>query len=221
MLPELTIAQSILLACLGFGVGTLGASVGVGGGFLIVPALLTLFPEASPATITSMSLTAVVMNGISASIGYRRLRWQDTRTGLVLISTAVPMAALGAIATHGINRGSFDLIFGVALILAALYLVIKGSSVPSVPDPSSSGRARTITDARGNIFEYRVREPLAATIAAVAGFVAAFFGIGGGIINVPVMMLVLKMPSPMAVATSQLELVAAAAVAVFINLIMD
>ena len=59
---------------------------------------------------------------------------------------------------------------------------------------------------------------LAAAIALVAGFVAAFFGIGGGIINVPVMMLVLKMPSRMAIATSQLELMVASAAALLVHL---
>ena len=92
MLPELTLTQIGLLLTLGLSIGTFGATVGIGGGVLLVPILLVIFPEASPAVITSISLTAVVMNAISANLGYRRKRWQDPRTGLVLIAAAVPAA---------------------------------------------------------------------------------------------------------------------------------
>jgi uncharacterized membrane protein YfcA len=206
------------LLALGLTVGSIGTTVGIGGGILLVPVLLLLFPDPAPAIITSMSLTAVVMNALSASIGYRRLGWQDTRTGGVLVAAAVPAAIAGAFLTRNIERGSFEIAFGVALVLGGLYLAWRGRSLPTFTAPSVRGTPRRITDRRLETYEYRVREWLAAAIALVAGFVAAFFGIGGGIINVPVMMLVLKMPSRMAIATSQLELMVASAAALLVHL---
>ena len=218
MLPDLTAPLVGALLALGLAVGSIGATVGIGGGILLVPVLLLLFPDAEPAIITSMSLTAVVMNALSASTGYRRLGWQDTRTGGVLVAAAVPTAIAGAFLTRNIERGSFEIAFGVALVLGGLYLAWRGRSLPTFTAPSMRGTPRRITDRRLETYEYRVQEWLAAAIALVAGFVAAFFGIGGGIINVPVMMLVLKMPSRMAIATSQLELMVASAAALLVHL---
>jgi uncharacterized membrane protein YfcA len=218
VLPEFTIAQIGLLTALGVSVGTVGAMVGVGGGFLLVPALLVIFPDAEPAVITSMSLTAVVMNAASATLGYRSRRLQDMRTGMIIVATAVPAAVAGALVTRVTERGVFDLVFGIVLVLGAVYLAIRGRSLPDVVAAAKRGRPRQLIDSSGLLYRYRVNEPAAASIAAGSGFGAAFFGIGGGIVNVPVMMLMLRIPSAIAVATSQLELMLASMAAIIVHL---
>lgn len=217
MLPELTAVQIVLLLTLGLSVGTLGATVGIGGGVLLVPVLLVVFPDASPAVITSISLTAVVLNATSANLGYRRKRWQDWRTGWVLIAAAVPGAIIGALLTRLTERGAFEIIFGAALVGGSLYLALRGRRLPKVTEPSAKGSERHMVDRDNIAYDFRVREGLASGIALGAGFIAAFFGIGGGIINVPVMMLVLKMPAKISVATSQLELMVASFAAVLVH----
>jgi len=217
MLPELTEVQVGLLLTLGLSVGMLGAAIGIGGGILLVPVLLVVFPDASPAVITSISLTAVVLNAASANLGYRRRRWQDPRTGLVLIAAAVPGAMVGALLTRLTERGAFEVIFGVALVAGSIYLGLRGRRLPQVTEPSLKGSIRHLVDREETVYDYRVREGLATGIAAGAGFLAAFFGIGGGIINVPVMMLILKMPARISVATSQLELMVASFAAVLVH----
>ena len=217
MLPDLTTAQVVLLAALGVGVGTLGTMVGVGGGFLLVPVLLFLFPQAEPAVIVTMSLTAVALTGASATVGYRRRRLQDFRTGAIFIAAAVPASVLGALVTRATSRGAFDVVFGAALIGGALFIAWRGLRLAAAPEPSRRGRERRIVDRNGRVHEYRVNESLAASIAPVAGFFASFFGIGGGIAHVPVMMLALRIPSAVAVATSQLELMTASAAALAVH----
>ena len=119
MLPDLTTAHVVLLASIGVGVGALGTMVGVGGGFLLVPALLIISPDADPATITSISLTAVALNGLSATVGYRRRRRQDLRTGVILVAFGVPAAILGALVTRITERSTFEMVFGVVLVLVS------------------------------------------------------------------------------------------------------
>ena len=217
MLPDLTIAQAAVLALLGLSVGTVGALAGVGGGFLLVPALLFIFPDADPASVTAISLTAVFFNAASASVGYRRLRVQDFRTAVILIALAVPAAATGALVNRVTGRGAFETIFAVALLLGAVYLISRSALESRPEEPSTRGRPRRIVDKAGRTYAYRVNEPLTAAIAPVAGFFAGFFGIGGGIINVPVMMLLIRIPKAVAIATSQLELTAAATAALAIH----
>ena len=115
----------------------------------------------------------------------------------------------------------FDLAFGIVLVIGAAYLALRGSTLPATVAPSRQGRLRRLTDSAGHTYEYRVREPAAAAVAVGSGFAAAFFGIGGGIVNVPVMMLGLRIPSVIAVATSQLELMLASTAAVIVHLSLN
>ena len=75
--------------------GSYGSLVGAGGGFLIVPLLLFLFPTESPAAIAATSLLAVLFSGLSATGAYARLKRIDYRMGLSLAVLTVPGAIAG------------------------------------------------------------------------------------------------------------------------------
>jgi uncharacterized membrane protein YfcA len=192
--------------------------VGVGGGFLLVPALaLFIFNDMHHSYITSISLAAVLGNALSASIGYRQRRIQDFRTAGILITMAVPAAAVGKVLNITVDPKAFYPVFGGALIAGAVYLLARTLLEKGSQEPAAKGRSRHIVERSGRTYDYRVNEPIAASFAPPAGFVAGFFGIGGGIVNVPVMLTVLRMPANVAVATSQLELVCAAATALAVQ----
>src|SRR3954451_14075280 len=84
------------LVLLGLMVGTFGTLIGAGGGFLLVPILLLLYPNASGETITSLSLAVVFFTALSGSIAYARLRRIDYRTGLIFAVAGVPGSILGS-----------------------------------------------------------------------------------------------------------------------------
>jgi uncharacterized membrane protein YfcA len=67
----------LLLALLGLIVGTFGTLVGAGGGFILTPVLLVVYPELTPAQITSISLLVVFFNALSGSVAYARLKRID------------------------------------------------------------------------------------------------------------------------------------------------
>jgi hypothetical protein len=159
------------------------------------------------------------MNAGSASFGFRLHRRQDLRTAGILIALGLPAAVLGAVANRITGRDFFELIFGLTLIAGSAYLIWRGASQRASVPTSTRGRERRIVDRAGVVYQYRVVEKVTMAVAPGAGFIAGFFGIGGGIINVPMMILLLKIPSVIAVATSQLALTTSAGAALAVHLI--
>ncbi len=64
----LTIQTAVLLAALGFGVGAFGTVVGAGGGFILTPVLLLLYPSDRPETLAAIGLVAVFANAASGTV---------------------------------------------------------------------------------------------------------------------------------------------------------
>lgn len=61
---------------------------------------------------------------------------------------------------------------------------------------------RVIKDTLGNVYRYRVNEKLGMIITALIGVFSTFLGIGGGLIQVPVLVYLLSFPVHVATATS-------------------
>ena len=101
---------------LGLGVGMFGTMVGAGGGFILTPALLLLFPGRPSEIITATSLSVVALNALSGSIAYYRLNRIDLKTALMYGLAASPWVILGTFVTGGVGRGYFDIILGLGLM---------------------------------------------------------------------------------------------------------
>ena len=194
------------LCLLGLAVGTFGTLVGAGGGFLLAPILLLLYPDDSPQVITSISLAVVFLNAGSGSVSYWRRRRIDYRTGLLFAAATVPGGLLGVAVNYALNRAMFDVVLGVILILSALYMVFgkQGAALPQ-----SVARADMhieMTDASGSTFRYAYNRKLGFAFSLCVGFLATLLGIGGGSIHVAGMVSMLGIPVHVATATSHFVL---------------
>jgi hypothetical protein len=191
-----------LLGLIGIFVGAFGTLIGAAGGFLLVPVLLFLYPQETPATITSITLTVAFFNAFSGSIAYGRLRRIDYRSGLLFSLASVPRAIIGATITTWLSRGIFQTVFGVSLIFVAGYLLIR----PRRPQSTCTARTglayRKIFGADGSVFTYAFSPIVGAAIAFGIGLISGLLGIGGGIIHVPALIQVLSFPVHVATATS-------------------
>ncbi len=76
--------QFLWLTPLGFLVGAFGTLIGAGGGFILVPILLLLYPDKSPDTITSISLAVVFLMHYLALLSYSRMKRIDYKSGIIL-----------------------------------------------------------------------------------------------------------------------------------------
>lgn len=109
--------------------GRLWHAGGAGGAFILVPILLLMYPEASPETITSISLAVVFFNCLSGSVAYAATKRIDYKSGLLFSIATVPGAILGTMATSYFKRGVFDALLGVVLIIAAIFIFVRPGPV--------------------------------------------------------------------------------------------
>lgn len=196
----------VLLALLGLVVGTFGTLVGAGGGFILTPVLLILYPSLSAATVTSISLLVVFFNALSDSAAYARLRRVDYRSGARFAAAGVPGSVLGALAIRSVPIRIFDTVMAIVLAAAAI-AVIRLRPHAERPHPRGRTVQRELTDRLG--IEYRYRVPLrrGTFYSAGVGFLSSFLGIGGGIVHVPLLVGALGFPTHIATATSHFVLV--------------
>jgi hypothetical protein len=191
----------LLLVLLGVGVGAVGTLVGAGGGFLLTPVLLLVYPHDSPKTLTAISLFAVWANSSSGSIAYARQRRIDVRSGLVFGAATLPGAVGGAIAVDYVPRRAFDVVMAVALAAVALWITLHHEG-----RRPRGGTRRTIHDRRGVEWHYRVPLVRGTIYSLFVGFASSFLGIGGGVFHVPILVAGLGFPTHIATATSHFVL---------------
>lgn len=195
---------AVLLVLLGVGVGAFGTIVGAGGGFVLTPVLLLLYPHDSAATITAISLTAVFFNAASGTAAYLHQRRVDVRSGLVFAAATLPGAIAGALLTGVVSRNVFDALMGGVLALLALWLA---AGERWRPRPARRGvRRRVLVDRDGLLHEFEVPVWQGALYSLGVGFVSSFLGIGGGVIHVPLLVRALGFPTHIATATSHFVL---------------
>ncbi len=210
----------VWLIPVGFIIGTYGTLVGAGGGFLVVPLLLVLYQDENPEIITSISLAVIAFNALSGSVAYARMSRINYKAGILFSIAAIPGAVLGALSTALISRLAFDVLFGLLIIVAAVYLLLHPMNVQNT--------------SRGNSLQFHPQNPIEADHSSkkhlyklAAGIVLSFFvgylssllGIGGGIIHVPVLVRLLDFPVHIATATSHFILAIMALTGTIVHII--
>ncbi|HVA89504.1 MAG TPA: sulfite exporter TauE/SafE family protein [Chloroflexota bacterium] len=198
--------EHLLLILLGIVVGAYGTLIGAGGGFILVPLLLLIYPHDRPLTITTISLAVVFFNALSGTAAYTRMGRVDYKSGLIFASAAIPGSIVGVFATGVFARGPFDMLLGVLLLVVSLWVVIQPTAPETPAAEDSAPNSRVLTDAAGTTYRYTVNRNLGIAISVLVGFLSSLLGIGGGIIHVPAMVQVLGFPPHVATATSHFVL---------------
>lgn len=204
-MPDFTLTAAVVLVLIGFGVGVIGTLVGAGGGFVLTPILLLLYPDSPAQTITAISMGAVFFNALSGSVAYGRQRRTDYRSAVVFAIAALPGAVLGALVVGTVRRSVFNQIMASVLLIMGLWLLSTSRS--STSQVRRQGTPRLLTDRAGITYGYSVPVARGAAMSVIIGFVSSFLGIGGGVIHVPLLIQVLGFPLHIATATSHFVLV--------------
>lgn len=196
----------IILVIIGLIASSLGSLIGLGGGIIIVPALLYLstlsaFGEVTPQVAVGTSLFTMIFTGLSSTLAYMKHKTVDYKSGLIFLIGSGPGSILGAWVTEGLEMHTFNIFFGLFIIFISIVLLLKDRLKP-IPYRKDKGIIRTFTDNTGKNFEYGYNRLIGILIAFVVGFLSGVFGVGGGSLMVPTMILLFFFPPHVATATS-------------------
>jgi uncharacterized membrane protein YfcA len=191
------------LGAAGFVAGLAGALLGLGGGIFLVP-VLTLLMNLSPQAAAGTSLVAVIATSTAGASTYVRTRLANIRLALLLAPATVIAAVVASWVAQGLPRAALLGLFALVLIYAAVNMIRPSparaaaeagldDAGPAPPDPwglNGSYEDRAV----GRTIRYRIHR-------LREGFLASL-GVGGGIIQVPVMNLLMGAPLKVATGTS-------------------
>ena len=198
---------------IGFVVGTYGTIVGAGGGFILVPLLMLLFPSDAPAVVTAASLAVIFVNSTSGTIAYARMKRISYRTGILFALATIPGALLGSWLTAFIPRKLFGASFGILLVGVAVFLSLTRTrargTTAATPETKRRGQplVDTVVDREGNSHPLSFNIWLGMALSLFIGVLSSLAGIGGGLIHVPVLTYLFGFPLHIATATSHFVLV--------------
>ncbi len=199
------------LALLGFTIGGYGTLVGAGGGFMLMPVLLLIYPHKPAAEVAAVSLACILLNTISGGIAFAKQGRIDYRSALLFSTTIIPGSIFGAMATKYVPRADFEGVFALFLIGLSIFMFLKKTESRAkqgehakVRKHSSRLRRPVSKALNGIVFEYEYNSLFGVTIFLFLGFIVSFLGIGGGALIVPALMYLLDFPIFIAAGTSTL-----------------
>jgi len=217
----------IFLILLFFGVliGLLGSALGVGGGIFMVPFLVLALKVPIHQAVAASLVAIVATSSAVAAVNVER-GLANIRLGITLEVTTALGSILGALIANRIPGGAVQLMFSLILFPVSILMFRKGwkglAALP-VPAPSSPRGAGSSFDsgffdpAANAHTHYRVKNTAPASfISFFAGSLSGLLGIGGGIVQVPVMNLLCGVPMKAAAATSNFIIGVSAAASAYV-----
>lgn len=164
---------------------TLGSMIGLGGGFMIIPSLVLLLNLPIHKAI-ALSLISILSISLSAVITYSLSEHIDYKLGLLLEIMSIVGAFNGAQISLMLKSEILISLFSIFLFYAG-YRMLMGSKI----------------DIKAKGYDISTPKLIFGGICAFgAGLLSGLLGIGGGSVNVPIMVLILNVPMKLAAGTS-------------------
>jgi uncharacterized protein len=198
-------SQAIALGLVAAGAATLGSMLGLGGGVFMVP-IFTLFVGIDERVAIGASAVAVVLNSVIGSSVHLRSRFTNIRLAMLLQIATASGALVGALFAVNAPERILNAIFGAVLTYAAVSMLIRRKAASpadlDTPDPwhLKSNYYDPAVDQSITYTPVNIRVGLG--VSGFAGVISGMLGVGGGVIQVPAMNLLMKVPVKAAAGTS-------------------
>lgn len=220
------------LILLGFTVGVIGGFFGIGGAFMVTPALNVFgFPMAYA---IGTDMAHIAGKSIVATAKHRKFGNVDIKLGVIMIIGTAIGIELGATFIMWLEKvGKVDvvvryvymvLLFGLGTYMLYEYLKLtKGTAHEKkyTSDASRSGLAIKMQNLKIppmvnlKVSGFSISIWVILIVAAITGFVAGFLGVGGGFLRMPALMYVIGSPTKIAVGTDLFEVMISGAYGAF------
>ena len=190
------IVELVLFLLLGLGVGMFGSLVGIGGGLFCVPIFIFFLSEdgifpyfKTAAEITGTSLFIVFVNALSGAFSYIFQKRVFFNAAIPFAIATLPGAFLGSYIVDKFSFQMLNLYFGIFMGVMAVLIFFN----------AMKKKRKDVLELPTN-FKYNKSVGIVSSLGV--GFLSSVFGVGGGIIHVPLMVYLLNFPVHIATATS-------------------
>lgn len=221
------------LVLLGFTVGVIGGFFGIGGAFMVTPALNVFgFPMAYA---IGTDMAHIAGKSIVATAKHRKFGNVDMVLGIIMIIGTAIGIELGANFIMWLEKvGKVDdvvrytymaLLFGLSSYMLYEYIKLTRGVVKekahAVSDAGTSGLALKMHSIKIppmihlKVSGFSISIWIILIVAAITGFVAGFLGVGGGFLRMPALMYVIGCPTRVAVGTDLFEVMISGAYGAF------
>ncbi len=198
-MADAEITSWVRLGLIGVVAGFMSGLFGVGGGVLIVPALVALC-RLDQRRAVATSLLAIGPLAVAGVTGYALHREVDVYLAVPLVLGTIVGAWIGAALLPRVSLPALRWLFAAATLAAAARLLLD----PGVP----------VGDVRDELWQLAILVPIGIAVGVLAGLT----GIGGGAVMVPIMQLGFAVPAALAKGTSLLVVLPTALVSGWRNL---
>jgi uncharacterized membrane protein YfcA len=128
---QLTVAGAVALIAIGFVTGTLSGLLGIGGGVIMVPALVVLF-SIPPVIAKGTSVAVIVPSAIVGTIRNRANDNVDLRVGAAIGVAGVISAVIGSLIANSLSDSLSNTMFALLLVIVA---IVQARTLRNPPHP--------------------------------------------------------------------------------------
>jgi len=204
--------RALLASPLGFLIGLSLGALGGGGSILAVPALVYAAGQ-SPKHATTTSLVLVALTAMIGIIPHWRARRVRVRAGMIFGVAGVGGSLLGSHWNKAANPDVLLLAFSGLMLVAAYGMWRRVTRAPEEVSLRSLGAAAA-PPASSHLVQIDPATVVKVIVAgSIVGLLTGFFGVGGGFVIVPALVLALGFTMPEAIGTSLLVITINSAVA--------
>lgn len=230
-IAEMPIDMFVVLG-IGAAVGFISGMFGIGGGFLLTPALI--FLGVPPAVVVATQAPQIAASSLTSTLAAWRKNAVDLKLGMALLAGGLIGTQLGVTFFNAMSRiGQLDTVIAVSyvVLLGVIGLLMLIESVGSVLAIGKTRAAAPKATRRwGERMPWRIRfERSGMTVSVIplmllalaVGFIGAVLGIGGGFIMVPALIYLFRVPTQIVVGTSSLQILVTMIAATILHAVTD